>query len=497
MSASAPSTPDDSARLTLARIFASRRMVAMLGLGFASGLPLALSSGTLQAWLTVDGIDIKTIGFFALAGLPYTFKFIWAPLLDRFEPLGNALGRRRGWLLVTQLLLALACWAMATFDPRHSIVALGALAVAVAFLSASQDIVFDAYRADLLDAPERGAGAAVSVLGYRLAMLVSGGLALILADQWLGWPNTYRLMGALFVLMAGITLFAPRAQVDTLRIRSEARREWQGFVSLLGAGAITWFALSSLFGAVLPDKPDRFVKLATDTVTLLAAFSAALWAARKAGFPSFVEPWDAFFTRRRAVALLGLIVLYKLGDAFAGSLSTTFLIRGAGFTATEVGAVNKVLGLISTIVGALAGGALLAKVSLYRALMAFGVLQAVSNLGYWLISVSPKSYTLMAAAIGVENLCGGLGTAAFVSFLMALTDRRFSAAQYALLSALAAVGRVYVGPASGVLVEAWGWPMFFILTVFAALPGLVLLYWLKPEVTQLDAAQEAAKKETA
>ena len=464
----------------------------MLGLGFASGLPLALSSGTLQAWLTVEGIDIKTIGFFALAGLPYTFKFVWAPLLDRFEP--RWLGRRRGWLLITQLLLAAACWAMASFDPKTSIVALGVLAVTVAFLSASQDIVFDAYRADLLDAPERGAGAAVSVLGYRLAMLVSGGLALILADQWLGWPGAYRLMGGLFLIMALITLLAPRPEVDDLRIRSDARREWRGFIAMVAAGGVAWWVMNAAFGAILPERPDRFVKLATDTFTLLGAFAAALMAARKAGFPSFVEPWDAFFTRRRAVALLGLIVLYKLGDAFAGSLSTAFLIRGAGFTATEVGAVNKALGLIATIVGALAGGALLSRLSLFRALMVFGILQAISNFGYWLIAVSPKSYSLMAAAIGIENLCGGLGTAAFVAFLMALTDRRFSAAQYALLSALAAVGRVYVGPASGVLVEAFGWPTFFILTVLAALPGLLLLYWLRPEVIELDAAGAAQQE---
>ena len=482
MSAPSPETP--SSLPAIAQVFVSARIAAMLGLGFASGLPLALSSGTLQAWLTVEGIDIKTIGFFALAGLPYTFKFVWAPLLDRFEP--PWLGRRRAWLLITQLLLAAACWAMAHFDPKTSIVALGAMAVAIAFLSASQDVVFDAYRTDLLDARERGAGAAVSVLGYRLAMLVSGGLALILADQWLGWPGAYRLMAGLFVLMAGITLLAPRTAVDDLRIRSDARGELLGFVAMVVAGAVAWFVLDRLMGALLPVKPDRFLKLAADTVALMSAFGAALWAARRAGFPSFTTPWDAFFMRRRALALLGLIVLYKLGDAFAGSLSTAFLIRGAGYTATEVGAVNKVFGLIATIAGALAGGALLSKISLYRALMIFGILQAVSNFGYWLLAVSPKNDWLMAGAIGVENLCGGLGTAAFVAFLMALTDRRFSAAQYALLSALAAVGRVYVGPASGVLVEAFGWPTFFLLTVVTALPGLGLLYWLRPEILGLD-----------
>jgi PAT family beta-lactamase induction signal transducer AmpG len=483
------SPPPPPPRNAYLQVFASRRIAAMLVLGFASGLPLALSTGTLQAWLTVDGLDIKTIGFFALAGLPYTFKFVWAPLLDRFEPRlpGTAGGRRKAWLLITQLLLALACLAMAGLDPRESVRMVGACAVAIAFLSASQDIVFDAYRNDLLAPQERGAGAAVSVLGYRLAMLVSGGLALILADQWLGWPATYRLMGALFAVLAIATLFAPAVQPPA-RAASAARQEWLGFVAMLGAGALVYGLLRAVpWGMLLGDLAgQRFVALGLDSLTMIAAFAAAIMAARRAGFPSFVEPWDAFFARERAVALLALIVLYKLGDAFAGSLSTTFLIRGVGFTATEVGAVNKVLGLIATIVGALAGGMWLARRPLYGSLMLFGVLQAVSNFGYWLLAVLPKNYALMAAAIGLENLCGGLGTAAFVAFLMALTDRRFSAAQYALLSALAAVGRVYVGPASGVMVEAFGWPLFFVVTVIAALPGLVLLAWLRRTIAGLE-----------
>lgn len=459
----------------------------MLLLGFASGLPLALSSGTLQAWLTVEGLDITTIGFFALAGLPYTFKFVWAPLADRFEP--PLLGRRRGWLMTTQLGLSAACFVMATLDPRASVAAVGACAVAIAFLSASQDIVFDAYRTDLLGEHERGAGAAVSVLGYRLAMLVSGGLALILADQWLGWPGMFRLMGGLFVAMAAITLWAPGTP-PAEPLKSDVRRELLGFVAMLGAGAGTFWLLRQLPWQWLGE--GRFASLGANTAMLLAACIAALRAARAAGFPSFLAPWDSFFSRERAAWLLALIVLYKLGDAFAGSLSTTFLIRGAGFTPTEVGAVNKVLGLVATIVGALAGGAWLAKRPLYGSLMLFGVLQAVSNFGYWLLSVQPKSYTLMAAAIGFENLCGGMGTAAFVAFLMAMTDRRFSAAQYALLSALAAIGRVYVGPVSGVMVAAFGWPNFFVFSVIAALPGLLLLRWLRPQVLALDAGLEEA-----
>ena len=203
-----PATQPEAAGSTLLQVFASRRIAAMLLLGFASGLPLALSAGSLQAWLTVAQVDIKTIGWFALAGLPYTFKFIWAPLLDRFEP--PRIGRRRGWLVITQAGLALACLLMAELDPATQIELLAGTAVAIAFLSASQDIVFDAYRSDLLTEKERGAGAAVSVLGYRLAMLVSGGLALVMADQWLGWPNTYRLMAGLMAAFCLVSVLVPR-----------------------------------------------------------------------------------------------------------------------------------------------------------------------------------------------------------------------------------------------------------------------------------------------
>ncbi len=477
--------PAEPPRPRLLDAFASRRIAVMLLLGFASGLPLALSTGSLQAWLTVSGVDIKTIGFFALAGLPYTFKFVWAPLVDRFEP--PWAGRRRGWLVLTQLALAGACLAMAQLDPATQIDQMGAVAVAIAFLSATQDVVFDAYRSDLLSERERGAGAAVSVLGYRLAMLVSGGLALILADQWLGWPTTYRAMAVLMGLFAIVSLFAPPvppvAAPAGAGAPTAASRELLGFAAMLASGLVVWFGLRALpWGAL---EADRFGRLLVLTVTLMVSFAAAIRVARAVGFPSFVAPWDAFFARDKAIWLLVFIVFYKLGDAFAGSLSTTFLIRGVGFSQTEVGAVNKVFGLAATLIGALAGGAWLARADLFRALMLFGVLQAVSNLGYWVLSVVPRHTALMAAAVGFENLCGGMGTAAFVAFLMALTQREFSAAQFALLSALAAIGRVYVGPASGVMVEAMGWPSFFVVSVVAALPGLLLLAVLRPTIDQL------------
>lgn len=410
-------------------VFRSRRIASVLMLGFASGLPLALTAGTLQAWMTVEGLDLKTIGFFTLVGQAYVFKFLWAPLMDRYLPPGLAqwAGRRRAWLLVTQAALALAIAGMGMTGPTHGLFALAVLAVMVAFSSASQDIVYDAWRTDVLAPAERGAGASVMALGYRIAMLVSGGLALWLADVWLGWRGMYLLMAGLMVLAMVATAWAPEPDA--------------------------------------PPAPPRSLQEAV------------------------IGPLAEFFSRRSAWAFLLLIVLYKLGDAFAGALSTSFLIRGVGFSAGDVGLINKSMGLVATLVGALVGGALMSRLGLFRSLVVFGVAQMVSNLAYWVLAVTPAHLWTMALAVGVENLCGGMGTAAFVALLMALCDRRFSATQYALLSALSAVGRVYVGPVAGVAVEAVGWPSFFLGTVMTALPGLLLLLFLREPVGQLEAAR--------
>lgn len=414
----------ETAPIPATQLYTRRRVAPLLVLGFASGLPLALTGGTLQAWATVEQVSLQEIGFLTLVGTAYTLKFLWAPMIDRYAPL--LLGRRRGWMLLTQILLALGMMVMGTMSPGKSLLPIAMLAVMLAFLSATQDIAFDAYRTDVLHKEERGAGAALSVLGYRLAMLVSGGLALILADQWLGWGQTYMLMGGLMLLASLATWWAPEPDVPV-------------------------------------QAPDTLVRAIT-------------------------QPFKEFFSRQGAITVLLLIVLYKLGDAFAGALSTTFLIRGAGFSPTEVGTVNKVLGLAATIVGALAGGTLMARLGLFRSLMLFGVLQGISNLGFWLIAVGPHSVWLMALGVGLENLCGGMGTAAFVALLMGLCNQQFSATQFALLSALSAVGRTYLaGPLTPPLVESLGWPVFFILTVAIAVPGLLLLWWRRADIDRIDA----------
>jgi len=393
------------------KIFTQRNTLILLLLGFASGLPLALTSGTLQAWMTVENVDLKTIGIFSLVGQAYVFKFLWSPMMDRYTP--SFFGRRRGWLILTQLLLVASIFALGYLDPAKELFWLAALAVLIAFASASQDIVFDAYKTDLLPAAERGSGAAVSVLGYRLAMLVSGGLALWIADRYLGWQHMYWLMAGLMLIGVVATIMAPEPDVS--------------------------------------EPAPRTIEIAV------------------------VAPLKDFFSRNNAWLILLLIVMYKMGDAFAGSLSTTFLIRGVGFDAGEVGLVNKTLGLLATIFGALYGGMVMQRLSLFRALMIFGILQAVSNAGYWILAVTDKHIYSMGAAIFFENLCGGMGTAAFVALLMTLCNKSFSATQFALLSALSAVGRVYVGPIAGWFVEAHGWPLFYLFSIAAAVPGLLLL----------------------
>jgi PAT family beta-lactamase induction signal transducer AmpG len=408
-------------------ILRSPRVAAVLLLGFSSGLPLALTGGTLQAWLTVSGADIMTIAWFSWIGIPYLLKFLWSPLMDRYVP--PFLGRRRGWMLLTQLALVAGIAGMAVSSPNSHLWLLGCLALWVAFASASQDIVIDAYRTDLLPATERGMGAAVSVLGYRIAMLASGGLALILADQF-GWRQTFFVMAALMGVGMMTSLVAPEP--------------------------------------ALRGTPPRSLR---DAV---------------------VGPLRDLMSRPGALQLLALIALYKFGDALAGTLTTAFLIRGVGFSLTDVGTINKALGLVSLLLGGLVGGLLLVRMSLMRALLLFGVLQAVSNLSFAVLAWAGKSYPLLVFAVGFENLASGMGTAAFVAFAMALCNHSFSATQYALLSAIASLGRILFGPVTGGLVAAWGWANFFVLTFAAALPGLWLVWHMRAQIDTVERAQPQA-----
>ena len=553
------------------------RMAIIWLLGFASGLPLALSGTAMQAWLTIDGLDIATIGFLSLVGLPYTFKFLWAPLMDRFEP--PWLGRRRGWLVLTQLGLAATLFMMGQSSPADGIRFFALLAVLLSFLSASQDVVIDAYRTDVLEAKERGLGSSLGVFGYRLAMILSGGVAMVWADPTSGsgmdWGHIYVLMAGIMLLMAIISLLlVPAVPKGNMAPTSDARNDLLGFAAVLIAVVIGYqfttrvaspladSIVTPLFPPVVEvvdaakplkqavvamadnkaaanlvtgtqstdgkaanakpaeakkDNPNK--KRWADLLSLLmgVAFTMPLawWAARTAKFETLNRSLGNYFSMEAAGAFLALIILYKLGDAFAGALTTTFLLKGVGFAQAEIGVVNKVIGIWLTIVGALAGGALMMKLGLFRSLLLFGVLQMLSNLGFWMVAsegrgawggfelpafdwliVALKESTpvdnLLLFAVSIENLTSGMGTAAFVAFLMALCNQKFTATQFALLSAFAAIGRVWVGPMSGVLAESIGWPTFFLFSTVMAVPGLLVLWYLRERVRALDVPRGVA-----
>ena len=480
------------------------RLAAVLILGFTSGLPLALSGQALQAWLAIDGVNFATIGFFGLVGVPYTFKFLWAPLMDRFEP--PWLGRRRGWLVLTQGGLALTLFIMSGLSPSRQPMLFAQWAVLLAFLSASQDVVVDAYRADVLtDKAEHGLGASLHVFGYRLAMIVSGGIALIWADQWRSWPRVYALMGALMGVSAALSLFLlPPVHSGSKPLSSRPGGEIAGFLAMLAGVCAGYFLARTglrLIG-LDPDTDNHWVQLLFVMGEIAAALPLAWWFARLARFETLNASLASYFSQPGAALFLLLIVLYKLGDAFAGSLTTAFLIKGLYFSQAEVGIANKIIGIWLTIFGAVVGGTLMLRLRLYRALLLFGFLQLVSNLGFYVIAVLGKGAWgsvavppfdwiivslreaatldfLLLAVVAAENITGGMGTVALVALLMALCNSRFTATHYALLSALAAVGRIYVSPVAGVLTETIGWQAFYLFSVLVALPGIVMVWWMR------------------
>lgn len=395
----------------------------LFSLGFSSGLPFALTSTTLQAWLTVENINIKTISFFSLVGQAYIFKFLWSPIMDFYT--FPFLGKRRSWLLLSQILLFICITSISFISPSKNLSLLILLVILIAFFSASQDIIFDAWKTDVLLPEERASGAAISVLGYRIAMLVSGGLALWLADYYLGWPLTYRLIAILMIPGIITTLYYTK---DSEKINFQPKSLKQ----------------------------------------------------------SIILPLYDFFSRNHAWLILSLLTLYKLGDAFASSLSTSFLIRGIGFSAGEVGFMNKTLGLLAIIIGTLYGGVIVQRFTSFKALMFFGILQTISNFSYCLLSFTDKKTYSMAIAIFIENLCGSMGTASFIAFLMILCNKSFSATQFALLSSLSAIGRVYIGLASGWFVEIWGWSKFYVFSIFVTIPGLIILLGCKKTIENLQ-----------
>jgi MFS transporter, PAT family, beta-lactamase induction signal transducer AmpG len=401
----------------LLRLYANRRIAAVLLLGFSSGLPFLLTSDTLQAWMHDLGFEVGVIGFFSLVTLPYSLKLLWSPLMDRYVP--PFLGRRRGWILLAQLALIASISALAFApNPFRSPGTLFLLALLVAFFSASQDIVVDAYRAEVLGREELGPGASCGVLGFQAALVVSGGLALFLADHLPGadvnlrWRLVYLLMAAVLFVGVATTLLAPEPQLEV--------------------------------------RPPRTFKEAV------------------------VLPFFEFFSAKGALEIALFILLYKLGPLLATGLMIPFL-RQLGFANTDVAEVNKGLGLLALILGTLLGGALIARLGLYRSLLVFGLLQGLALLPFALLAQLGHSYRVMVFAIVTSSFCSGMGTAAYIAFLMSICNRRFTATQYAFFTSLLALTRTMLKTPSGYLSAAVGWESYFLISTLASAPGLLLL----------------------
>jgi PAT family beta-lactamase induction signal transducer AmpG len=359
--------------------------------------------------MTDEGVDLGTIGLFALVGLPYTLKFIWAPLTDRFSvPL---LGRRRGWLLGVQLLLMASIAALGWTQPAENTLVVAMAAWLVTFFSASQDIVIDAYRREALADNELGLGASLYVNGYRLGMLLASGGGLILAD-FMSFSAVYQLMAVSMLIGIFTTLFAPEPEI--------------------AAGV------------------PRNLR---DAV---------------------IQPFVDYFRRRHALLILLFILLYKVGDTMASHMTTPFYLD-IGFSKTEIGAVVKLFGFWATVIGGMLGGIFILRTGIYRALWGFGILQALSTAGFALLALTGYSLPLLAGVIAFENLSAGMGTAAFVAFMATLTNRKFTATQYALLSSLMGIPRVIVAAPTGYLADWLGWGIFFVGCALIAIPGLLLL----------------------
>ncbi|VAX09490.1 AmpG permease [hydrothermal vent metagenome] len=396
----------------LQHIFNARMLITLL-MGFASGLPLLLTLSVLQAWMKLEGVDLATIGLFALVGLPYTLKFLWAPLLDRYTP--SLLGRRRGWLLLAQIGLMLSIVLLAFTSPAETPLSVALAALLLTFFSASQDIVIDAYRRETLSDEELGFGSSLYVNGYRVGMLLASGGGLILAD-FISFTQVYLLMAVFMLIGVATTLFAPE-----------------------------------------PEVPEGQPKSLREAV---------------------IDPFIEYFSRRDAWLILLFILLYKVGDTMASHMSVPFYLD-IGFSTSEIGSVVKLFGFWATIIGGLFGGLLIIRIGIYKALWLFGILQGLSTAGFALLAMVGYSLAGLTGVIAFENLTAGMGTAAYVAFMASLTNKRFTATQYALLSSFMGIPRVLVAAPTGYMAEAMGWVDFFVFCSLIAIPGLLLLWWLR------------------
>jgi len=401
-------------RNSILDVIISRRMLVAFAMGFSAGLPLLLTLGVLQAWMTQAGVDLTWIGMITLVQIPYTWKFVWAPILDRFTP--PFLGRRRGWLLVAQLFLTLSIALLGYSDPVQHPAMMVTAAILVAFFSATQDIVIDAYRREDLPDEELGLGSSMYIYGYRMGMLLASGGGLILADH-MPFSRVYLIMAACMLPGVLTTLLTPEPRISS----------------------------------GIPESMKEAV------------------------FNPLVE----YFSRENALWILTFILLYKIGDSMATAMTMPFYLD-IGFSKTDIGAVVKIFGTGATLVGAFLGGIVLLQLGINRCLWIFGLLQALSTACFAILARIGYSLPLLSGVIAFENLSSGMGTAAFVAFMASITNKRFTATQYALLSSLIGIPRAVASAVTGVAAKLVGWESFFIACALAAVPGMLLLFKFAP-----------------
>ncbi len=415
--------------LTAFALYTRPRMLTILALGFSSGLPRALCAWTLAIWLARINIDIKSISLFAAVSLPYNLKFLLAPLVDglRLPILSKWLGHRRSWLLTTQIALFFAIIMLAISDPLSNIWLTAVVALLVAFFSASQDIVVDAYRVEIMPSEQQGMGAAVAVLGYRLGMIASGAGALFIAKS-VDWIFAYQAMALLMIIgiIATICCATPPTESSYVYQKPKSLKQWI----------------------------NEYV----------------------------IEPFTDFMKREYWFVIILFIVLYKLSDAFMGAMTGVFYVK-IGFDEETIATIVKIYGVIASIIGSIIGGVIVVRLGIIRSLWWCGISHAITNLMFVAQARIGADAEFLALSITFENISGGMGTAAFVAFLSSLVNKHFTATQYALLSSLAATGTTWLAMPSGWFAEKLGWEGFFILSVLLAVPGLITLWWLNKRLS--------------
>lgn len=412
-----------------AELYFSRKMLIIAALGYGSGIPFTLIFVTYTFNLAENGVNLKDIGLFGLAGLPFTIKFLWSPLVDGFKlPFLNRLGQRRSWLILSQVALGLIICKFGFLNPNSEMIEIVYLAIILSFVSATYDIAYDAIRVELLSYDKQGAGAGVAIIGYRVGMLISGGLALFLADIY-SWKISFFIIGISFILCVIATLFCKEPQKDLGEVVGQE-------------STIKWIKMFVL------------------------------------------EPFIQFVNQHKNwLVIILFVILYKIGDALLGKMVNPFY-QQMGYTKSEVALIIKVFGFAVTIIGGLIGGWAVYKLGILKSLLIFGILQSVSNLAYVWLAFAGHNPTVLTIVIVIENITGAMGTAAFTAYLSSLCNIRFTATQYALLTSFMSLGRWLTNAPSGYLVDKTNglgisWEMYFIITVVISIPGLILIKYLK------------------